>query len=230
MVQIIKFLSEIEIFVYFILGIIAVIVLRKLFIGLTEFRSSVFGLERESAQKKITSSITILVLLALMVLTEFIAANFLVNELPQQASYATPTLDLAKTSTQVIEINPDETPIPTVTAYPQASIPGIQSDCQEGILEFTYPTQGESIKGVVELIGTVNTLNFGSYKYEFSPKGDIEWITIAAGGEVRIETSLGYWYTSSLIPGDYLLRLVALDNVGVEQFPCVIEVKVVAVN
>ncbi|MCJ7695983.1 MAG: hypothetical protein MUO40_11250 [Anaerolineaceae bacterium] len=226
MVQIINFLTDIELFVYFFLGIIAVIALRKLLIGSTEFRSSVFGLERDTAQKKIIRSITILVLIALMVLTEFITANILVNELPQQASYATPTLDLAKTSTQVIEINPDETPKPTTTAYPQASITGVPSDCKEGILEFTFPTQGEAVSGVVELIGTVNTLNFGSYKYEFSTKGDIAWITIAAGGEVRIETSLGYWYTGSLIPGDYLLRLVALDNIGVEQSPCVIEVKV----
>ena len=206
MVQIIKFLSDIEIFVYFVLGVLAVIALRKLFLGLTEFRASVFGLERESAQKKVSGSITILVLVTLMVLTEFIAANFLVNELPQQASYATPTLDLVKTPTQTIEADPDETPQPTATLYPQTSLVGIESDCQEGILEFTYPRQGESVSGVVELLGTVNTQNFGSYKYEFSPKDDVNWVTIAAGGELRIDTSLGFWYTSSLIPGDYLLR------------------------
>jgi len=51
---------------------------------------------------------------------------------------------------------------------------------------------------------------------------------IAAGSGVQLESSLGYWYTTDLIPGEYMLRLVALDNQGIETSACVIVVKVTA--
>jgi hypothetical protein len=80
---------------------------------------------------------------------------------------------------------------------------------------------------VVEIIGSVNTENFGSYTYEYSTVGEPNWQTIAAGSGNRIDESLGNWYTSDLTPGPYFLRLVALDNDGREQSACVIIVQVV---
>jgi hypothetical protein len=227
MQQVIKFLSDYEVIVYIILGIMIVFAFRKLVIALNESKNSVFGLERESAQKKVTSAVTMIVLVGLFAITEFIIATFLISELPQKISYATPTMVLELTPSATKPLAKDETPQPTATPYPQAALPGIASNCQENILEFTFPAQGESVSGVVELLGNVNTPNFGSYKYEYSPSGEINWVTIAAGGEIRENESLGYWFTGSLTPGDYLLKLVALDNQGNEQTPCIVNVRVV---
>lgn len=227
MQQVIKFLSDYEVIVYIILGITIILAFRKLVMALDEARNAVFGLERESAQRKVTSAVTMIVLIGLFTISEFIIATFLITELPQQISYATPTMVLELTQSATELPQDDETPQPTATPYPQANLPDIASDCQEKILEFTFPLQGDTVSGVVELLGYVNTVNFGSYKYEYSPSGEINWVTIAAGGEIRENESLGYWFTGSLIPGDYLLKLVALDNQGNEQTPCIINVRVV---
>ena len=227
MQQVIKFLSDYEVIVYIILGIMIVFAFRKLVIALNESKNSVFGLERESAQKKIASAVSMIVLVGLFAIVEFITATFLITELPQQISYATPAMVLELIPSPTKPLADDETPQPTATPYPQAELPGIASNCQENILEFTFPKQDETVSGVVELTGNVNTVNFGSYKYEYSPTGEINWITIAAGGEIRKNESLGYWFTGSLIPGDYLLKLVALDNQGIEQTPCIVNVRVV---
>ncbi len=61
----------------------------------------------------------------------------------------------------------------------------------------------DDVSGVVEIIGSVNTENFGSYTYEYSTVGEPNWQTIAAGSGNRIDESLGNWYTSDLTPGPY---------------------------
>ena len=228
MQQVIKLLSDLEIVIYLVLGILFAFALRQLVMSLNESRNSIFGLEKEAAQKKVTSAVTFLVLIGLMAITEFIASTFLISELPQQVSFSTPTIAMEVTASPTKVLGENETPQPTNTPYPQAAIEGIVSNCIENVLEFTYPVQGDSVSGVVELIGNVNTLNFGSYTYAYSTAGEINWVTIAAGGEIRIDESLGFWFTGSLIPGDYLLQLVALDNEGKELTPCVINVSVLA--
>lgn len=228
MQQVIRFLSNIELIIYFILGFIAILYMRRLLIALKELRGSVFGLEKEAAQRKVVSAVTVLVLVGFFTLGEFIVVTFLLPELPQQPSYATPTIDVLATDTATPP-SPETAGEETVQeTYPQTEVSGVSSTCIADVLEFTYPEAGDSVSGVVELTGTVNIENFGSYKYEYSTTGEINWITVAAGGEIRIEDSLGFWYTTSLTPGDYLLRLVALDNQGIELPPCVINVKVIA--
>lgn len=227
MQRIIQFLSDIELLVYFGLGFITILYARRLVLAIAEFRNSVFGLEREIAQRKIVKIVGVLALMGLLLLSEFVVSTFLVTELPQQATFATSTIEVLSTNTatlpKVIPTDATNTPTP----FPQANIDGVVSNCEADNLAFSFPMQGEEVSGVVEIIGTVNTPNFGSYKYEYSPTGEISWITVAAGSELRIDESIGFWYTNSLIPGDYLLKLVALDNQGIEQQSCVINVRVV---
>jgi len=51
---IIKFLADLEVPIYLILGVVAIIYLRRLTLALDERKTSVFGLEREAAQTKVT--------------------------------------------------------------------------------------------------------------------------------------------------------------------------------
>jgi len=225
--DIVKFLADLEVPIYLILGIVAVIYLRRLTLALDERKSSVFGLEREAAQMKVVSASTVMILVALLAVGEFVVATFLAGELAQQPLYATPTIAVLTTPTTTLPpavVPTDATPTPT--PYPQAQIEGIESDCVAEVLEISEPKHGDEVSGVVELIGSVNTPNFGSYEYEYSVMGLPNWQTIAAGSGMRVQSSLGFWYTTNLEPGEYLLRLVALDNQGERTAACVILVRV----
>ena len=83
------------------------------------------------------------------------------------------------------------------------------------------------VDGELKIPPTIEVCATGSYKYEYSTTGAINWVTIAAGNQLKLEESLGYWYTSELVPGTYLLQLVPLNNVGEELIPCIISVEVV---
>ena len=226
---VISFLAGLEVPIYLIMVIVGVVYLRKLVIGIEERRTAVFGLEREAAQNKVTASVSVLILVGLLTIGEFALATFLAPKLAEQASFATPTALVTETPTPTL----DPTLIPTdatltPTPYPQAQIDGIDSACQAGVLEISDPLHDSEVSGVVEIIGSVNTPSMGSYFYDYSTMGEPNWQTIAAGNTIRIDASLGFWYTTDLVPGPYLLRLVALDNEGKQTAACVIVLRVVA--
>jgi hypothetical protein len=87
---------------------------------------------------------------------------------------------------------------------------------------------GEQISGTIELKGTVNVLNLGFYKYEFTALGQENWQIIAAGNVKKVNELLGVWNTGERAPGDYLLRLVVTDNENNALAPCIIPVQVMA--
>ncbi len=223
---VIRFLAEFEVPIYLILGVVALIYLRRVLVSLEEKRGAIFGLEREAAQRKVVAATSVLILVGLLTVGEFIVATFLAGELAQAPSFATKTIEVLTTPTTTLPgpVPTDATPTPT--KYPQAEIEGVNSACINDVLEIESPAHLDEITGVVELVGSVNTENFGSYKYEYSTMGEPNWQTIAAGSGTRIDESLGSWYTSDLISGEYMLRLVALDNDGIEQSACVIVVTV----
>ena len=80
----------------------------------------------------------------------------------------------------------------------------------------------------MKLIGTVDLPNLGFYKYEVKYPTDIIWLTVQAGRGAKLEEELGEWDTRTLLPGDYLLHLVAVDNQGLNIGVCEIQVRVVA--
>lgn len=223
---VIRFLAEFEVPIYLLLGIVALIYLRRILMALEEKRSAIFGLEREAAQRKVVSASTVLILVGLLTVGEFVVATFLAGELAQEPTFATATIEVLTTPTVTLG-PPPEGATPTPTLYPQVQLEGIESNCINDVLEIESPEHLSEVSGVVELIGSVNTENFGSYKYEYSTM-EANWQTIAAGSVVRIDESLGNWYTNDLEPGEYMLRLVALDNDGVEQSACVIQVSIPA--
>lgn len=225
---VITFLAGLEVPIYLIMVVVGMVHLRKLALALDERKSAVFGLEREAAQGRITASVAVLVLIGLLTIGEFALATFLAPKIAEQASFATPAALFAATPTPTVDptlIPTDATPTPT--PYPQAQIDGITSECEAGILEIADPTHDSEVNGVVEIIGSVNTPSLGSYYYDYSTMGEPDWQTIAAGNTIRLDQSLGFWYTTDLTPGPYMLRLVALDNEGNETRTCVIVLRVV---
>ncbi len=227
MEYVIRFLAEFEVPIYLVLGIVALVYLRRVLVALDEKRTAIFRLEREAAQRKVVAAVSVLVLVGLLTVGEFVVATFLAGELSQEPTFSTSTIEMLSTPTTTLTGPAPTDATPTPTRYPQVDIEGIESNCINDVLEIKEPLHNADVSGVVEIIGSVNTENFGSYTYEYSTVGEPNWQTIAAGSGNRIDESLGNWYTSDLTPGPYFLRLVALDNDGVEQSACVIIVQVV---
>ena len=223
--------------IFIALSIGLLIYLWKFWMGLSEWQKSIFGLEKEFAQRKLVSATTGLTLLLLLLLGEFILVTVISPRLPDHTADETPditltpvvtdTLSMAESQDESAEVlNPNGS---ALTPEPLANLvqESLVSECVEDVLEITYPGDGESISGTIQIIGSVMIENFGSYKYEYSTTGPINWITIAADNDLKLNESLGNWFTSSLTPGTYLLRLVPLNNVGDELTPCIITVDVV---
>ncbi len=158
MEYVIKFLADFEVPIYLILGIVAVVYLRRIVISLEEKRTAIFGLEREAAQRKVTAAASILILVGLMTVLEFVVATFLAGELSQAPTFATPTIEMLTTPTTTLPgpVPTDATPTPTL--YPQAQIEGIDSQCVNDILEIESPLHDGEVSGVVEITGSVNSL------------------------------------------------------------------------
>ncbi len=212
----------IGIFAVLILGFLVYI--RKFLIALKGWQRSVFGLERSMAQRQLVTSTTGLALLLFLLVGEFLIVTIVGPRMPSIQVSATPTSENPFATLTVVVEEAEATLVPTATIGQDTLV----SECVPGQVEITSPADGSTISGTVEIIGSMYTDNFGSYKYEYSPTGAISWTTIAAGNQLKLDELLGYWYTSSLTPGVYLLQLVPLDNQGNDLTPCIITVEVVS--
>lgn len=222
--ELLPFLSRYEAWIYIVLAAVAVFQLRWLVQSWHEWRNSVFGLEREIAQKRFAAPLTILVLMGMLVLGEFLIVSFVTPAYPQINRVATPTLDLSAQATATLQAGPTVTPSP-LSAQSTLDAPSTEG-CKPGLIEWLVPKVDESISATVELKGVVNVPNLGFYKYEYSQSGSDKWTTIAAGNTPLVSGTIGFWNTNQLPAGDYLLRLVVADNQN-QLFPaCVIRVRV----
>jgi hypothetical protein len=228
--ELLRFLQNYELWGYALLGVIAFFYLQKLIGAWNEWRLAIYGLERETAQRRIAATLTVLVLLMLLGIGQFLLVSFIAPVYPMWSAPATPTIDLISTATVTLEPQAAEAGAgndvllaPDITTTPSAA-----EGCIAGELEWTFPISGDEISGTVELRGTVSVLNLGFYKYEYGQPGSDVWLTIAAGNEERVDEPLGgAWNTSQITPGDYLLRLVIADNENRLMAPCVIPVRIV---
>jgi hypothetical protein len=219
--EILQFFKENEVFIYLILAIFAIWQFRNFMAAWAELRNAAFGLERQSAQSRLNWVATILILLLMLGVGEFVLVSFVVPTVPDASPLITPTIDLLASPTTTLEANlstSNQTSIPTIETQPENCIPGK--------VEILSPENGETIKDIVEIIGSADIPNFGFYKFEMAAVSDISWLTIQAGDTVTQTGRLGYWDTTRLSPGEYGLRLVVTDNQGQSTEPCMIQVRV----
>lgn len=212
--------------IYILLGVGMMIYLRLFIIGIHEWQRSVFGLERRFAQRKLISASTGLVLLFLLLIGEFLLVTVIEPQMPAEANETPISSDPVGEPAITLPLDTVDTEI-VPTAVLDIEQIELLSVCIEDTVEISSPADGDRVSGSVEVIGSVNVDNFGSYKYEYSPTGNINWVTIAAGNQLKLNENIGFWYTSALTPGTYLLRLVPLDNAGLELTPCIVTIEVV---
>ncbi|MDX9850526.1 MAG: hypothetical protein RBT01_08475 [Anaerolineaceae bacterium] len=224
MTEILDFLIEFEIWFYVILGLVSLIFFSRLFKAIGKWREAAFGLEREIAQRNFRSSISILLLIFILFVGEFFFVTYSSSLLPDQTSLATATIDVLASPSPMITTVPNRENEDTVSITPTTTPDG----CIPGKIEWIFPEPSSEIAGVVILMGTVNTDNFGFYKFEYTEPGNTFWKTIAGDNKVVVEDEIGLWNTSQIVPGDYLLRLVVLDNDNNEYPACIVPVRVIS--
>lgn len=211
--------------IFILLGIGILIYLRKFIISLHEWQQSVFGLEQNIAKRKLVSATTGIALLILLMIGEFLLVVVIGPQMPEQHAQRITEFNPLATATATISVEESQIPSSTVTAGVMEET--LESNCVEDVLEITSPGDGETVSGIVEIVGTVNVEDFGYYKYEYSTIGTINWITIAAEDQLKLDELLGNWNTFDLTPGSYLLQVVPLNSAGESLAPCIIRLEVV---
>jgi hypothetical protein len=227
MEQVLQFFRTYEIWVYIILGALALWQVRKFALAWEELRGAFFGMERETAQSRVNSAATLVVIFIIMAVVEFTMVTFVAPTVPGANPLPTTTLDLLATPTTTLPApthDPNATPGNTPTPGEVAAAEG----CIPGQVNLTFPTNGESISGKVTVRGTAQIPNFGFYTLQIALPGDPVWLPIQVGQQAVKNADLGSWDTSSLAAGAYMLELVVTDNVGNAMAPCAIQVTVEA--
>ncbi len=212
---VLRFLAENEPLVYILLGLAALFAGRQLWRAWLEWQGAIFGLEREIAMQRVVRGAAQLGLVVILFLSEFVVASFVVPSSDALSVLATPTADILFT------------PSPAVSGEVPAApaLPG-ETGCTPNQIEITEPVNGAKVNGLVTLTGTADVPNFGFYKFEMSPLGVEQWTTILAGRTPIRDGELGRWDTSTLLPGDYALRLMVTDAAGQALQPCTITLRV----
>lgn len=220
-----RYLKEYEIIIYLVIGILAAWQLRKFILAWEELRAAAFGLERESAQGRLNSAAVILVLMILAVVIVYGLVTFLAPAVPGADQIPTPTLDLLATPTYTLEPESESSVSPTEEPF-ETQEQDQTSGCLPGEVLISSPADGDAVRDVVEVEGTVDIPDFGFYKFEVSRSDAENWLTIQAGDTFKNEEQLGFWDTTQLEPGLYNLRLVVFDNQGNQRDPCQVTVTV----
>lgn len=216
-----RYLKDLEYLIYLVLGAFAVWNLRKFVLAWEELRAAAFGLEKESAQQRLNRSAALLVILLFLASAEFGLVSFIIPALPEVEPLPTATLDLLATPTMTL--------LPTIEAgsgnLQGTPLPGtevFESGCIPNQLIISYPENNMTVNDIVEVEGTVDIPDFGFYKFEISRGESENWLTIQAGDTPKVEEKLGFWDTTQLEPDNYYLRLVVIDNQGIQREPCVV--------
>lgn len=224
-----RFLTTYEVWIYILLGGVALFYLRKVLLAWREWQGAIFGLEKESGQRHFSNVMTVFLLLLMLVLAQFLAVTFVLPGMPKAVVLVTPTVDVLATPTATLRASAALAVItPTPGGIPTAAVVTTEG-CSPGKIEWVFPKNGDQLKGIVTLKGTVNLPNLGFYKYEYSPAGSSVWTTIAANNQVKVNADLGgQWNTGQLTPGDYRLRLVVADSQNNILPACVVSIRISA--
>lgn len=222
MSQVALFLGKYAGFFYLLLLLAGVYAFRRAWKAWKEWREAYFGLEREFTMRRMAQWVTASALVLVLMCGIFIVATFVVPTIPVTDILPTPTIDLLATPASG---NPSANALAPMTPVAAAPVAGSQG-CAPGQLEIASPKPGDEIGGVVTLVGTVDLPNFGFYKYEVALRGTDVWTTISAQSKVKRSEDLGVLNTTVFTPGDYLLRVVVLDNSTQVIGTCIITIRI----
>ncbi len=210
---------------------------------------AVFTLEREGAIRRQTQAWMMAFLFVALAGGVYVVANYVTPRLPPATTEAAPTLPpglFTPTPSPAPTPTPSPTPtlVPTVDLGPVPTLPppatptpalavsatptaGPAPACVSAGTQLIRPTVGAQLSGIVEVWGTASIPDFQFYKFEIQAEGSNEWVTIQSFPNPVVNGLLGTWDASPLPPGNYLFRLVVVDNTGNFPEPCVVPIVIV---
>lgn len=231
MIEFFHFLVDYQLWIYAILGILALIYLIRLINAWRERYATIFGLEREDAQRRLNSALAVFILLILLIAAEFVIVTFVIPEWPLVMMTPTAEPTSAGDEEEMLITPPADSGL-VIVSTPQGAVPNsvvsaISSGCIPGQLEWLDPVSGDVIDGSYILHATVNVQDMAFYNWSFSPVGDEQnWQTLSAGNLPVIEGELGLWATTQVPNGDYILRLTVFDLNNQELPSCDVFIRV----
>jgi hypothetical protein len=229
MAQALRFFVQYEAVLYFLLALAAIMFLYRFWMAWQETQSAIYGLEREASRGVLNQIALTLFLILVLALIVFSVVTFVVPTIPAQELLATPTLSLVILSegneATMTPPNSDEIEFMTATPLPTVSVNA--ASCVEDSINISEPQAGDTVRGFIEVLGTVDVPDFGFYKFEVARAEEELWLTIQAGRNVvRDGILVENWDTSRLPVGDYVLQIIVADAEGLSLAPCRIPVRI----
>jgi hypothetical protein len=227
------FIEENQLWIYIILVLAGLIYLRLVILRSGDYQRTFFGLERERARSRLARAITMLGLVIIGIVVTFMFTTFASPALPISARpTVAATVSLLSTHDEI-----DSSGEEIVLATPIGEETSSSISCANPDATVNFPQDGESIRGVVDVLGVANFPGFAFYKLEIRGMAvDNVWRAIAAGTQVicgpacEDDYVLGTWDTSLVTPGEYEFRLVVMDTAGNAPMPCTLTVRVLSVE
>jgi len=223
-------IEENQYWIYLSLGLFGLAYLRIAIKRHQEFQSTFFSLERDRSREKFIQAVLMLVLVAICLVATFLTATFAAPAVPLAARPTVlPTVSLFHTpgSTQQGEI------VETTPSISESSTPeGL--GCSNANATITSPKDGDTLSGIIDVLGTANITGFAFYKVEIrSFESNAIWQAIGAGSDPICENCenkelLAKWDTSLVTVGEYTLRLTVMDSLGNAPLPCEMKVRVIS--
>jgi len=127
---------------------------------------------------------------------------------------------------QVLNIpNPPITIVATsIPIVPLANQRYIPQGCRDSGTVITSPFSGESVTGVITLLGTASIANFASYQIDVRPASSDAYDFYVSAGQRVNEGELAHVNTNDYGDGLHTIRLTVLGTVGSVPQTCVIPV------
>lgn len=209
------FLIRYQYWIYAVLALILLIYLKKLISAVQDWNATIFGLEREYAQKKLNTALAMVIVSVLLLVAEFVSVNYLITD----RAVIDPVSGVALIAPAVDSDIVANEPLPDESGY--------RGGCEIGVLEWISPRQSEVIQGLYTLSATVNVPDMGFFRYDYAPLNDpTSWNAISAGNLPVIEGVLGPLATTEIENGDYILRLQVLSKTNEVWDPCDVSIRI----
>ena len=231
MLELFHFLVDYQLWIYAVLGVLALVYLIRVITAWRERYSTIFGLERDDAQRRLNSGLAIFVLLLLLIGAEFVLVTFVIPEWPLVMMTPTPVPAAAEEEQPMITRSAGDGGL-VILSTPEGAEGGgavsrLSSGCIPNQLEWLSPRSGDVIEGSYTLEATVNVKDMAFYNWAFaSVDAQDSWQTLSAGNLPVIEGELGLWATSQVANGDYVLRLTVYDLNNQELPSCDVYIRV----
>jgi hypothetical protein len=257
MAIIVDFIKEYAAWVYGVCALVALWYLRVVLLARRERRYAVFTLEREAALNRVYSSWGVAFMLILLMGLVYVLSTVVADAvrplveagepthtptLLAASAYGTPTTTPTLPTTELTPetpttptkrppptARPSRTPVPTKDEPPTEAAPAVRRpNCPTGNAIITSPGVGQSVSGMVPIVGTAVHDSFQFYKLEYGAGPNPGVWSYFDGGDRQVQNGqLGTLNAGALPPGTYSVRVVVVDTSGNFPPPCqtVVEIR-----